>query len=172
MICRILGWRLADVALDSPSSSVCGFGPVESGLANQLPFRLNLRRQRAWFRIRSRNTRSKAARTHRYEVPVQAGQFIHVQVQQRGVDVGLYLDGPDGAELLASDSPNGSIGPESVAAIVRMSGTQMLRVSGFDPRAPAGNYSIQLVRCELLPKKTSAMLKRRGFFKTPIGCAR
>src|SRR5262245_22409660 len=43
--------------------------------------------------------------THHYSLRLTAGDFLHVFVRQRGVNVVTTLLGPDGKTLLEADSP-------------------------------------------------------------------
>ncbi len=51
---------------------------------------------------------------HLYQLSLSAGQYLHVVVEQRGIDVVVTLFGPTGQKLLEVDSPNGTQGPEPV----------------------------------------------------------
>ena len=53
--------------------------------------------------------------THRYSIELLAGQYVHLPVEQRGVDVSLTVTGPDGAVLMEGDMLCAEIGPEPVA---------------------------------------------------------
>src|SRR5262245_16801019 len=55
-----------------------------------------------------------AGRSHQYRVTLGSGEFIHVVVEQRGVDVEVTVFDPDGKQLLQVDNPIGQYGPESV----------------------------------------------------------
>ena len=46
-----------------------------------------------------------AGDAHSYSLRLEAGEFIHVFVYQRGVNVAATLIGPDGKKLLEADSP-------------------------------------------------------------------
>lgn len=50
--------------------------------------------------------------SHAYQLTLSAGQYLHVVVEQRGIDVVVTLFGPDGKKLIEIDSPNGTEGPE------------------------------------------------------------
>src|SRR3954467_12972220 len=42
--------------------------------------------------------------TQLYSLPAKAGEFIHVFIYQRGVNIAAALVGPDGTTLVAADS--------------------------------------------------------------------
>jgi len=82
--------------------------------------------------------------THSYSVTLKSGQFVHITVEQKGIDVVLTLIGPDGAPLLEVDSPNGNEGPESLSYVADRSGSYALKISSLEKEAPAGRYTVRL----------------------------
>lgn len=78
---------------------------------------------------------------HAYVFHLEAGDSCQIRVEQRGIDLTLALRGPEGAELAATDSPNGSWGPEEVAVVAPAGGPHRLLVRGAAGAAP-GEYSI------------------------------
>src|SRR4051812_8952372 len=52
--------------------------------------------------------------THVYLLNLAAGTFADLTVDQRGVDVAVTVEGPDGRRLATSDSHFGAHGPEPV----------------------------------------------------------
>ena len=76
-----------------------------------------------------------------YEIQLQVGQFVHVVVLQKGLDVAVSLRGPDGAEIAGFDSLNGSFGRECVSAIAAVSGDFHVEITSS---AAAGEYEIRL----------------------------
>ncbi len=81
---------------------------------------------------------------HSYRVALKAGQFVHVAVEQKGIDVVLTLIDPNGAPLIEADSPNGAVGPESLSYIAERPGTYILKISSLEKEAPAGRYTVKL----------------------------
>jgi CHAT domain-containing protein/tetratricopeptide (TPR) repeat protein len=90
---------------------------------------------------------------HAYSISLTTGQFLHVTVDQRGVDLVVFLFGPDGKQLMEVDSPNGTQGPEPVAFVARDSGLYRFEVRSLEKTAPAGRYEI---RIEALREATTA----------------
>src|SRR5258708_6426513 len=56
------------------------------------------------------------SQSHSYRISAAVGQYLHLVVHQRGVDVMVILFNPDGKKISEVDSPDGSFGPESVMA--------------------------------------------------------
>lgn len=65
---------------------------------------------------------------HSYDLALTAGQYAHVTVDQRGIDVTITMFGPDGAKLVEVDSPNYNHGPEPVSFVADTAGTYRLEV--------------------------------------------
>ena len=84
----------------------------------------------------------KAGETHSYWLTVGAGQYAHVVVDQRGIDVVLALIGVDGQELIEMDSPNGTHGPEAASLVAQASGTYRVDVRSLDKNALPGRYEV------------------------------
>lgn len=83
---------------------------------------------------------------HAYAIQLSAGDFLHVIVEQRGVDVLVRLVAPDGSGLITADSPNSSAGPERIAWVAAASGTYQVDVSNPAPAsdASAGRYVLRV----------------------------
>jgi CHAT domain-containing protein/tetratricopeptide (TPR) repeat protein len=82
--------------------------------------------------------------THEYRIELQAGQYFHVVVDQRGIDVVVALLGPDGKQILDVDAPNGAYGPESLATVVDAAGSYRVAVRSLDKNVPTGKYEIRI----------------------------
>jgi CHAT domain-containing protein/Tfp pilus assembly protein PilF len=81
---------------------------------------------------------------HTYEILLNAGQFLHVVVDQRGIDVLVTALRPDRKQILEIDSPNGAQGPEPVLLIAEESGGYRLTVRSLEKGARAGSYEIRV----------------------------
>jgi CHAT domain-containing protein/tetratricopeptide (TPR) repeat protein len=82
--------------------------------------------------------------SHSYSIAVTAGQYLHVVVDQRGIDVVVTLFGPDGKKLAEVDSPNGTQGPEPVSMVAETAGSYRLEVRSLEAKAKAGRYQIKI----------------------------
>lgn len=83
---------------------------------------------------------------HKYRFPLIAGQYAHVVVDQRGIDVLVKLFGPDGKEIIEVDttSRDGTQGPEDVHAVAEISGEYLLEVSSLEKTAKPGRYEVRI----------------------------
>ncbi len=71
-----------------------------------------------------------------YRVALERGEFVHIVVEQKGVDVAVTLYDPNGKKVLEVDSPNGTQGPEIVFAIAEETGQYRVEVAKPDREAP------------------------------------
>jgi len=86
----------------------------------------------------------KGGQTDTYSLRVIAGNFLHVVVEQKGVDVEVNLRAPDGRSVFDIDGPSGRFGPEEVAAIADATGEYRLNVISPNKSAAAGLYQVFL----------------------------
>lgn len=82
--------------------------------------------------------------SHSYRIVLTSGQYLHVVVEQRGIDVVVVLFGPDGKQIAVVDSPNGAQGPEPVTTIAESSGAYRLDVRSLEKDAAAGHYEVKV----------------------------
>jgi CHAT domain-containing protein/tetratricopeptide (TPR) repeat protein len=81
---------------------------------------------------------------HAYRMTLATGQFLHLIVEQRGIDVAVTVFGPDGKQVAEVDSPNGEQGPEPVFLVTEASGNYRFEVRSFEKGAPRGSYDITI----------------------------
>lgn len=84
-----------------------------------------------------------AHETHSYTVTMTAGQYAHLAVDQRGVDVVVTIFAPDGTKLVRVDMPNGDRGLEPVSLIAETAGIYRLEILSTSPKLP-GRYEVKL----------------------------
>ena len=82
--------------------------------------------------------------THSYQVALVTGQFVHIVVEQRVIDVVVKLFDPDGKQVVEVDSSNGAQGPEHVFAIAKAAGSYLLELRSLEEDAPAGRYALKI----------------------------
>ncbi len=78
--------------------------------------------------------------THVYRLALRAGDYLELRVEQLGIDVVANLVDP-GGEALEVDSPNGDRGPESILALIAVTGEHRLEVRAG---RGAGRYRVDL----------------------------
>jgi CHAT domain-containing protein len=78
-----------------------------------------------------------------YTLTLTSGQYAHLTVDQRGVDVVVSIYTPDGTKVARVDSPNGDKGVEPVFLVAETSGAYRVEVLSTSPKM-AGNYEVKL----------------------------
>ncbi len=129
---RICGAFLAALAC---CGSACGAGAGRGGAASRVHVVVageNFERS------------PRAGQSDEYELRLRAGQFVHVVVDQLGIDVLLRLYAPAGRQLTEVDSPTGTTGPERVAVVAPVAGRYRLQVSATSAK-PGGRYAFHVV---------------------------
>jgi CHAT domain-containing protein len=81
---------------------------------------------------------------HPYFVRLEAGEYVRIIAEQRGVDLLLRLFAPGGTQpLVEVDSPTGTRGFERVVEIAEVAGDYRVDVIGGEA-TPAGEYEIRI----------------------------
>src|SRR5215475_13823174 len=90
-----------------------------------------------------------AGQTHVYRIALSAGQFVLVEVEQRGADVSLAASGPDGKEFASVDLRGGGEGVERMAIVADEAGEYIIKVISRNPKpaaaTPVGKYEAKIV---------------------------
>ncbi|MBI2956179.1 MAG: CHAT domain-containing protein [Acidobacteria bacterium] len=81
---------------------------------------------------------------HTYSLTLVSGQFLHVAVEQQGIDLIVKLFAPDGQPLGHFDTPTGARGTERVLWIGGATGSHRLEVGSYDAKAAPGRYIIKV----------------------------
>ncbi len=79
---------------------------------------------------------------HVYTLTLRADDYLHLVVEQQGVDAVVALAAPDGEVLLEVDSPTGDRGPETIFLVAPATGRYRLEVGG-SPGA-RGGYRVRV----------------------------
>jgi CHAT domain-containing protein/Tfp pilus assembly protein PilF len=99
----------------------------------------------------------KGGEVHSYGVKLNAGEYLHVDVEQRGIDVVLLMVDADGKTLVERDRPNGARGQESLSFIATASGKYRLAVRALGEKVAAGDYEIK----SEIPRQPTVQDKKR-----------
>jgi CHAT domain-containing protein/tetratricopeptide (TPR) repeat protein len=87
--------------------------------------------------------------SHSYQLTVASGQYLHVVVAQRGIDLEVVIFGPDSRKLAEVNNQSGTRGAESVSIITEASGNHRVEVRPLPKSAAAGRYEVRIA--ELRP---------------------
>src|SRR5215470_6646987 len=82
---------------------------------------------------------------HAYSIRLERGQFLHLTVDQRGIDVVTAVDDSIGREVLAVDSQLGIFGTETLCFVADRADLYRIRVRAFDPEVVPGRYELSVV---------------------------
>jgi CHAT domain-containing protein/tetratricopeptide (TPR) repeat protein len=101
---------------------------------------------------------------HLYQLTLAAGHYLHLIVEQRGIDVVVTLFGTDNQKLIEMDSPNSTLGPEPVSYVAEQSGNYRVEVRSPDKGAAAGRYEIKIAELRAAsPQDKSRVMAARIF---------
>ena len=101
---------------------------------------------------------------HTYRLTLAADQYLHVIVLQHGIDVVVKLSGPDGAQLVETDSLNGTQGPEHLFWIAAQGGTYRLEVHPLNKPAIAGRYEVRTQELRVATENDKRRIKAETLF--------
>ena len=82
---------------------------------------------------------------HSYRIVLAPNQFLHLVVEQKGIDVVVALFAPDGKKIAEVDSPNGTLSPEPLFFIAEIAGTHRLEIRSLEKAALAARYQVEVV---------------------------
>ncbi|MEO8436168.1 MAG: CHAT domain-containing tetratricopeptide repeat protein [Pyrinomonadaceae bacterium] len=98
---------------------------------------------------------------HVYKISLTEGQYAKVVVEQRGIDVIVYLRGMDGKVVTFFNSDFRSQGEETVEMVAEASGSYWLSIERTSKSAPAGQYQIRIAEVRAATKIDSALHEAR-----------
>jgi CHAT domain-containing protein/Tfp pilus assembly protein PilF len=83
---------------------------------------------------------------HSYRLPIEAGSYISIRIEQPGTDIKARLEGPDGVSVPVFDDrgKGAEDGPDRLAWIAKTPGEYRLAVRARDAKAPRGHYRVEL----------------------------
>ena len=81
---------------------------------------------------------------HAYKIMMSSGQYLHVAVAQRGIDVAVALFTPDGKKISEVNSDPLIEGSETVSVIAVAPGAYLIEVRTPEKTAKTGRYEIKI----------------------------
>lgn len=106
--------------------------------------------------------------SHSYRVALTSGQYLHLSVEQRGVDVALTLRGPDGATLSEMDGQRGLAGVEEMSWEATGTGLYVLEVRAREQAAHNARYEVRVWKAEAATQRDSARVAAERLFMEAI----
>jgi CHAT domain-containing protein len=99
---------------------------------------------------------------HLYRIALSAGQFALLQIEQRGANVVLTANGPDGKEFAVVDLRWGGEGVEPLVILADATGEYTLKVTSRNPKADAastGRYEAKISELRAATEADRARVK-------------
>jgi CHAT domain-containing protein/Tfp pilus assembly protein PilF len=103
-----------------------------------------------------------AGQAHTYRIVLSAGQFALAQVEQRGANVSLAANGPDGKEFAHVNLRNTGEGVERLAIVADAASEYILKVrseNSIGSAAPIGRYEVKISELRPATEQDRARLK-------------
>jgi CHAT domain-containing protein/Tfp pilus assembly protein PilF len=110
--------------------------------------------------------------SHSYQLTLDAGQYVKLVVDQRGVDVVVHLSGPDGRQFMEFDSESRSRGKEIVEQVAEAAGSYRLTVQSKQKGTPAGGYEIRVEEVRTATANDRDLHKARELYKRSLNLIR
>jgi CHAT domain-containing protein/tetratricopeptide (TPR) repeat protein len=106
--------------------------------------------------------------THSYRVALSSGQFLHVMVQQRGIDLVVTLRDPNGATLSEMDGLRWPSGMEELSGEAASTGQYIVEVRGKGRSDDAGRYELTIQRTEVTNQQDRSRIAAERLFMEAI----
>jgi CHAT domain-containing protein/Tfp pilus assembly protein PilF len=84
------------------------------------------------------------SQSHSYKIKMISGQYLHIVVEQRGIDVAVALFAPDGKKISEADSEHSIERSETLSAIAEAPGAYLIEVRSSVKPARTGRYGIKV----------------------------
>ena len=81
----------------------------------------------------------------RYPLPLTAGRYVRLEVNQHGIDLVLRVLAPDGSQLVESDGWGGAWGPDRVSFLSERPGVYVFELRPGHDDEPPGRFTVQVV---------------------------
>jgi tetratricopeptide (TPR) repeat protein len=82
--------------------------------------------------------------SHSYKITMVSGQYLHIVVEQRGIDVAVALFTPDGKKIGEVDDERATVGSEIISAIAEAAGAYRIEARSPEKMAKTGRYEIKI----------------------------
>jgi CHAT domain-containing protein/Tfp pilus assembly protein PilF len=82
--------------------------------------------------------------SHSYKIKAVSGHYLHIGVEQRGIDVAVALFTPDGKKIGEADGEQVTVGSEAISAIAEAAGAYGIEVRSPEKTARTGRYEIKV----------------------------
>jgi CHAT domain-containing protein/Tfp pilus assembly protein PilF len=101
---------------------------------------------------------------HYYKIALEVGQYLHLVVDQKGIDLIVTLFDPAGKKLVEVDNPVGAYQPERVSITTDVLGGYMLELRPAQKDAGVGRYEVKITELRMpTPQDQARVLAERAF---------
>ena len=123
--------------LQSSQAPAAGDSPQSGDASSQTPVRdIQLDRDGPELRL-------AVGELHHYRIELDAGEYLRLQVEQRGLDVAVAARSPSDELVVRVDSPTGSTGSEDVPFVAAVSGSYRIAIE-TSSESPGGTYRLRV----------------------------
>ena len=138
--------------------SIRGIAVAASSLPQQTPKSADSDRQAATLQPNSAVRRElTGGEEHFYQVRMEPGQYARVIVEQRGIDVEVWVRGTDGKTFVRFDSQYGTEGEEVAEMVADTAAARQLSVRSPSRTAASGQYEIRIAEMRAAGKNDLAL---------------
>jgi hypothetical protein len=92
----------------------------------------------------SLETGKPGGQSHFYKITMISGQYSHIVVEQRGIDVAVALFTPDGKKIIEVDSNQTTVGAEAISLIAEAAGAYRIETRSAGKMAQTGLYQVKI----------------------------
>jgi len=85
-----------------------------------------------------------SGQSHSYKITTISGQYLHIVVEQRGIDMAVALFTPDGKKICEVDDGRATVGAETILAIAEAAGAYRIEARSPEKKAKTGRYEIKI----------------------------
>jgi hypothetical protein len=82
--------------------------------------------------------------SHSYKITMVSGQYLHVEAEQKGIDLAMALFTPDAKKIAEVDSEKAAVESEAVSMISEAPGAYRIEVRPAEKTAKMGRYEIKV----------------------------
>src|SRR5215475_7686407 len=82
--------------------------------------------------------------SHFYKITMISGQYSHIVVEQRGIDVAVALFTPDGKKIIEVDSDQTTVGAEAISLIAEAASAYRIETRSAGKAAQTGRYQVKI----------------------------
>jgi CHAT domain-containing protein/predicted DNA-binding protein YlxM (UPF0122 family) len=82
--------------------------------------------------------------SHSYKITMISGQYLHIVVEQRGIDVAVALFTTDGKKICEVDGERTTVESETILAIAEAAGAYRIDVRSTEKTAQTGRYEVKI----------------------------